>query len=138
MKFLGYRTGAELLDLVRESRASVLPSEWYENAPISVLESLALGKPTIGAEIGGIPEMIRKNESGWLFESGDVEGLAEILDSVSTMPDADIENVGKTARALVEREFSPMNYKKAIADIYGSLGVPSSDRKPTTLVSERL
>ena len=50
----------------------VLPSEWYENAPMSVLESFASGKPVIGARIGGIPEIIDEGENGWTFDSKDI------------------------------------------------------------------
>jgi len=135
VEFMGYRTGIELQKLVSESRSTVLPSEWYENAPISVLESLALGKPAIGAEIGGIPEMIRQDETGWLFKSGDVNALAGMLDTVSCMPDAEIEKFGKRARALVEREFSPTRYTNAITDVYRSLGVQMPDRKSTVTAS---
>ena len=46
-EFLGYRSGDELHSLIRGALAVVLPSEWYENAPMSVLESFALGKPVI-------------------------------------------------------------------------------------------
>ena len=59
VEFLGYLSGAALHEAVRSARAVVLPSEWYENAPMSVLEAYALGKPVIGARIGGIPELIR-------------------------------------------------------------------------------
>ena len=59
VEFLGFLTGAALHDAIRSARAVVLPSEWYENAPMSVLEAYALGKPVIGARIGGIPELVR-------------------------------------------------------------------------------
>ncbi len=51
--FAGYLSGEKLHRLIGESRALVLPSEWYENAPISVLETYALQRPVIGAAIGG-------------------------------------------------------------------------------------
>ena len=53
--FLGYLTGEALHHQVGRARAVVLPSEWYENAPMSVLEAYGLGKPVIGARIGGFP-----------------------------------------------------------------------------------
>ena len=71
-EFAGYLSGEALQSAVRESRAVVLPSEWYENAPMSVLEAYALGKPMIGAQIGGIPELIQNGDTGLCFRAGDV------------------------------------------------------------------
>lgn len=72
---VGFQKGEKLENLIREARFTVCPSEWYENCPLSVLESLALGTPVLGANIGGIPELICPGENGALFESGDVEEL---------------------------------------------------------------
>src|SRR5262249_8776576 len=62
--FLGHQTGEALHDAIRSARAVVLPSTWYENAPLSVLEAYALHRPVIGSDIGGIPELIRDGETG--------------------------------------------------------------------------
>ena len=71
--FHGYLHGESLSRIIGNARAAILPSEIYENAPLSVLEAYATGKPVIGANIGGIPELIRDGETGALFKSGDVE-----------------------------------------------------------------
>lgn len=67
---VGFRRGAELERLIREARFSVYPSEWYENCPFSVMESQLYGTPVLGADIGGIPELIAVGKTGELFESG--------------------------------------------------------------------
>ena len=74
---VGFQTGAALEKLIREARFSVYPSEWYENCPFSVMESIMYGTPVLGANIGGIPELIRVGETGELFESGNVQALKE-------------------------------------------------------------
>jgi len=76
---VGFQTGEELNRLIREARFSVIPSEWYENCPFSVLESISLGTPVLGANIGGIPELIREGVTGELFESGNQDQLAECI-----------------------------------------------------------
>lgn len=53
----------------------VLPAEWSENNPLTVIESQSLGTPVLGARIGGIPELIEENVSRKTFESGNVEDL---------------------------------------------------------------
>ena len=73
--FLGYKGGGELEDEIRSCRFLVLPSEWYENNPRSVVEGFALGKPVIGANIGGIPELVRDSVTGLLFDAGNAQDL---------------------------------------------------------------
>lgn len=77
VKNVGFQTGEALETLIREARFSVYPSQWYENGPFSVMESILYGTPVLGAEIGGIPELIRPGETGELFESGNVEDMKE-------------------------------------------------------------
>jgi len=123
VRFLGFMTGAKLNAAVAAARAVVVPSEWYENAPLSVLEGAALGKPLIVARIGGLPELVTKNESGWSFRSRSVEELAATLRRVADMPDAEVAATGVAARRRVEDEFSPQRYLERIRSVYGRLGV---------------
>ena len=81
IKNVGFQTGEALAALIREARFSVYPSEWYENCPFSVMESQMYGTPVLGADIGGIPELIKVGETGELFRSGDKDNLKQrILD----------------------------------------------------------
>lgn len=61
---------------------SVYPSEWYENCPFSVMESQVYGTPVIGANIGGIPELIENDKTGILFESGNVNELTNAINDL--------------------------------------------------------
>ena len=122
IEFLGFKTGEALFDLVRGARAVVLPSEWYENAPMSVLESFAMATPVIGADIGGIPEMLSA-ETGWVFESGDVDALQALLQQVRDASDASVAGKGRAARSLVEQKFSKASYVEAMRGLYEKLGV---------------
>src|SRR4030042_586656 len=69
-QFTGYLSGKSLETKISSAKAIVVPSECYENAPLSILEAFAYGKPVIGARIGGIPEMIEDGVNGFLFEPG--------------------------------------------------------------------
>lgn len=77
IKNVGFQKGEALENLIREARFSIYPSEWYENCPFSVMESQMYGTPVIGARIGGIPELIKENETGCLYESGNKDELKE-------------------------------------------------------------
>lgn len=121
--FAGYKSGTELHDIVSRAKATVLPSEWYENAPMSVKESYALGTPVIGADIGGIPELIRVDETGLLFKSGSVEGLSSAMSKVLGMPDSKVQEMGRAGRAWVEASFTTQHYRDNILKLYSELGV---------------
>ncbi|MCD7847485.1 MAG: glycosyltransferase [Oscillospiraceae bacterium] len=75
IKNVGFQTGEALEKLIREARFSIYPSEWYENCPFSVMESQMYGTPVLGADIGGIPELITVGKTGELFESGNKDEL---------------------------------------------------------------
>lgn len=122
IRFCGFQSGQALWDLVRGSRATVLASEWYENAPLSVLESYACGKPVLGARIGGIPELIRAGETGALFESGNSEELAALLRAYADMPDSEVEAQGRASRAYVERDFTAERHVAGLMDAYREAG----------------
>ena len=77
IKNVGFQRGVALEKLIREARFSVYPSEWYENCPFSVMESQMYGTPVLGADIGGIPELIQAGKTGDLFESGNRAALTE-------------------------------------------------------------
>ena len=74
IKFLGHLNKENLNNYIKNSKFVVMPSEWYENNPLSGIESLLLGTPLLGAEIGGIPELIN-DDNGCLFESGNKDSL---------------------------------------------------------------
>ena len=77
VKNVGFKSGEELEQLIREARFSIYPSEWYENCPFSVMESQMYGTPVLGAKIGGIPELIQEGKTGELFESGNYKELKD-------------------------------------------------------------
>lgn len=72
---VGFQNGKALEKLIREARFSIYPSEWYENCPFSIMESQMYGTPVLGADIGGIPELIQVGKTGELFESGNAGDL---------------------------------------------------------------
>lgn len=61
LKFVGYKTGEELERLISEAKFCVYPSIWYENCPLSIIESQKLGTPVLTTSIGGMKELVDKN-----------------------------------------------------------------------------
>jgi glycosyltransferase involved in cell wall biosynthesis len=122
-EFTGHLRGARLTDAISAARATVLPAECYENAPMSVLESFVLGKPVVGARIGGIPELIENEVTGWTFASGSVDELADVLCRVQQMPDRTLIEMGERSRQLAEHQFSERAYIARLGEIYRRFGV---------------
>lgn len=77
VEFIGYKQGKDLANLVANAYFVIVPSEWYENNPMAIIESYSVGTPVIGARIGGIPEIIIENETGFQFMSGNSEELKD-------------------------------------------------------------
>lgn len=121
ISFEGYRTGSELSALFQQCALMVLPSQCYENAPMSVLEAYAYGKPVVGSRIGGIPELIEAGSTGALVESGNIEGLRDTL--VRAWDDrVGIEEQGRNARKLVEDQFSLRRHYAGLMAVYRRYG----------------
>jgi glycosyltransferase involved in cell wall biosynthesis len=122
VKFLGYQSGEKLHSAICSARAVVLPSEWYENAPISILEAYALGVPVIGADIGGIPELIQEGKTGISFNSGSIDSLSQALRRIADLPDPEIEEMGRNACNWIKSEFTADLFRDRLLELYASLG----------------
>lgn len=116
VKMLGYKQGKELYDLVANSLCVILPSEWYENGPYSAIEALQMSRPLIGADIGGIPELIDGN--GLIFPSGNVEELAKSLKSFENFSCEEYERYCKASRALYEHKYSLDRKYEELVQLY--------------------
>ena len=120
VKLMGYMNSTQLKEEISKSIFNVIPSEWYENNPMSVIEGFALGKPVIGARIGGISELVKDNETGLTFESGNIEDLRDKISCLINDPDKAIA-MGKNARKFVELELNAEKHYERLMNIYGSV-----------------
>lgn len=117
-EFLGYKQqGEELNRLIKYARAVVVPSEYYENCSMSVLESMAFAKPVVGGRIGGIPEQIRDKIDGILFEPGNVQALADVLDDLALNPQKARE-MGLNARQRLREKYSLRKHTESLLALY--------------------
>lgn len=110
--FVGFKQWDEIKALVGKARFSVIPSEWYENNPLSVIEAECLGTPVLGAAIGGIPELINE-ATGMTFESRNVTDLKVKIEAMF--------NHGfdyNTIAAASQKRYDASNYYQEIMKIY--------------------
>lgn len=81
IEFMGHCAPVQVAQLLSRAQASVVPSQWYENNPLSVIESLCAGTPVLGTRIGGIPELINET-SGIVCDSTQLEqGIKQLMET---------------------------------------------------------
>lgn len=117
VELLGFLDSEGVKEYVRKARFIVVPSIWYENCPYSVLETLAMGKPIIGSNLGGIPELVKNEESGLIYEYNNIKDLTDkMTDLIKNKEKA--QELGKKAKNIASKEFSKENYYKNLMNIY--------------------
>lgn len=119
--FLGHQSGKDLRDLIKNASFVVVPSEWYENNPMTIIEAYASGIPVIASRIGGIPEIVNHGKTGFLFESRDTSDLAHMLDLGEKISQDDYAIMSRNCREFAAREFSASGHYDRLIDIYSKL-----------------
>jgi len=121
--FVGYLAGDVLKEMINRASVVVIPSEWYENCPMSVLEAMAYGKPIVASRIGGIPELVADSKTGLLFEPGQSTELTALLDKLMSS-EVLRKTMGLAGRKRVNNLFSLDKHHSGLMQIYQSvLGV---------------
>ena len=116
IKLMGFKSGQELINIVGNAEAVVLPSEWYENGPYSAIEALQVGRPIIGAKIGGIPELV--NNNGYLFKMGNIESLVDALASFEYLSRNDYEKLEIKSKEMYLNYYTWAVHKKPLYEVY--------------------
>ena len=114
---LGYLNQKDLREFTRKCSFLVIPSIWYENGPYSVIETQAIGKAIIGANIGGIPEMVQDNVNGLIYEYDDINELEDKMKKLFESPEL-VDYFGKSAKNFALKEYRPEKYYEKIEKIY--------------------
>ena len=109
---------------MRSALAVIVPSRWYENQPITILEAFACGVPVIGTRLGGIPELVTDGVNGYTVAPNDPAALAALMGALVSRPE-DAIRFGQAAKRLVENSFTPAVHLRGIQDIYAEAGSPA-------------
>jgi glycosyltransferase involved in cell wall biosynthesis len=132
ISFRGRLPREEVLALFASSGAAIIPSRWYENGPISVLEALACSVPVVAANLGGLPEMIEPGTTGALAEPDSVESLAAAIAGVLADPEANLA-MGQRGRLRAIERYSLTRHVADLDEHYAQV-VPA----PVNVASPRL
>lgn len=118
VSMLGPMWGKELLSVLAGARAVVVPSIWHENFPYVIFQAFAAGKPVLGTDRGGIPELVKNGKRGWIYDADDIGGLAEKLKYISIFDDTKLKSMGNSARSYVKENYNDKKIYKDLCDIY--------------------
>lgn len=118
IELLGFKSGNELNTLIRDASFVIVPSEWYENNPLTIIEAYANGKPVIGSKIGGIPEIIDDGNTGYLFEMKSVQELSNKISIAENIDDKEYLRLSINARNFAKKHFNPVNHYNSLINHY--------------------
>lgn len=121
IEFVGYKSGMELFELLAGCSYVIVPSRWYENNPMTIVEAYAYGKPVIGAEIGGITEILKGTGCGWTYPSGDIDALAASVSEAASLPDSKYDEMCSFARAFYDGHFSEQGHYEKLVSFYDAI-----------------
>ena len=113
VRFHGLVDKAEVQRLMLAAAVVVVPSRWYENQPMVVLEALARGVPVVGSALGGMPELIEPGATGDLVPANDPHALAARAHALPARSRHGFA-MRDRARATIATEFSPERHLERI------------------------
>lgn len=115
VEFVGFQTGQALEDFIAQAKLLVVPSIWYENGPLSVLEPMARGQIVLGSRIGGIPEMLPDE---FLFAPGNVQELVAKINQWYQASVTDREQAGKELQNIAQSQHDFSDHLKKVLAAY--------------------
>jgi glycosyltransferase involved in cell wall biosynthesis len=121
VRFHGRLDPQGLGTLLRGAAVAVVPSRWYENMPLAVLEAFAAGLPVVATGLGGLPELIAPDVDGAIVPPNDPPALATALRGFVEDPERALR-MGRAGRAKVEREHDARGHLDRLAEIYREAG----------------
>lgn len=115
--WLGKISPEEVQKELSNSAVSLVPSLWYENCPMSILESFAQGRPVIASDLAGNRELIRHGIDGFLVDPKDSQSFADYLQKAISDRES-LEKMSTTCFNKVLEEYSPNEHLQKILNVY--------------------
>lgn len=117
VRFMGQQPREAVLAAMANAQALVLPSEWYENFPMALVEAMAMATPVIASRIGALETLVTHDHNGLHFTPGNVADLARVVGEAFLNP-AQLDRLGRRSRATWQATMSPESNLKQLLAIY--------------------
>lgn len=117
-EFVGFKQGDELKELIHNASFVIVPSECYENNPMTIIESYAIGTPVIGSDLGGIPELIEVNQTGYVFEPKSIMSLQDAINNALQISDLKYVEMSNNCKKFAHDNFSEESHYQKLMEIY--------------------
>ena len=114
IEFLGPKYGEELFDYIKNAKYVIQPSKWFENCPMTIIESFALEVPVIGANHSGFKDLVKDGETGFFFVFSD----KEILKRLTEIDNITIDDLKENVKAYYNNNLSPEIHLREIISVY--------------------
>lgn len=114
----GFVSGTPLRKLIGEASFVVVPSECYENNPLSIVEAYAVATPVVATDIGGIPEIVPDGSTGFLFRPGDADDMEKALSKAASLSPAEYGAMQKRALEFARANFSADSYYPSLVRLF--------------------
>lgn len=121
IEMLGYKSGDELKELVGRAKFVIVPSTWYENNPMTIIEAYSQGTPVIGANIGGIPEIVINGVTGYQFQPRDVKSLVEVVKKSMQLSLNEYSQMQESALLFAKENFDSEKYYDSLINFFNEI-----------------
>ena len=117
IRLMGHMPKAEVIELMKHASMLVFPSQWMENCPAVLSESMSVGTPVVASSLGSTHDILSTGEHAHFFDAGDPKALAEAVSvAISSGQMAEIARI--SARRRFEAQFAPASNLAKLATIY--------------------
>lgn len=117
VEFRGWLSGRELAELYRTCDALIVPSRW-EGFGLVAVEAMAWKKAVFASNVGGLTDIVRHHQTGWLFELDDID---DVLRAIESLPDEALRKMGEQGRGVFDREFTANRMNNEIVNVYTNI-----------------
>ena len=121
IEYLGFVSNDKIKSVMRRARYLIIPSVWYENNPVIVMEAYSVGLPVIGSRIGGIPEILEDSRTGFLIEMKNREMSKSIISEAVALNDIAYQQMREIAFSFYLNNFTLDTHVESLLEIYNDV-----------------